>query len=160
MSALSEYLQSRVQKAIFHGEPLTIPTNISIGLTSAPAQDNQDGATIPEIPETVTRSGVKEGVSGEYEYPTGYSRVSIGRPSVNGSGKWEYVAGGQIKNINQIVFNTCLEDWGSVSGIVVLDSSAHGSGNLLFHGTLEKPRVVLQGDAPKYDANVLQIYLD
>lgn len=160
MTALSEYLQSRVQKAIFHGETLTLPSNISIGLTSNPATDSQNGTTIPEIPHTITRSGVNEaGVSGLYQYPTGYSRLNISTPA-NRTQRWQYAGSGVMRNVNQVVFGTCIEDWGSVSGIVILDSSIHGSGNLLFHGTLEKPRVVLQGDAPKFDAHVLQICLD
>lgn len=152
MTALSEYLQSRVQKAIFHGQALTLPTNISIGLTSSPATDSQTGATIPEIASTVTISGV--------QVSTGYARINVCTPVANGNQSWLYQTSGTMSNINQLVFPTCREDWGPVSGIVVLDSSMYGSGNLLFHGTLDKPRVVLEGDAPKFDAGVLQVCLD
>ncbi len=159
MTALSEYLQSRVQKAFFHGETFALPSNISIALTSDPAQDHQTGATIPEIPLTISRSGVQDGVSGVYSYSTGYSRINVCTPQINGNQNWSYVGSGIMQNIKQIVFGVCREDWGLVSGIAILDSPTHGSGNLLFHGTLEKPRDVLVGDSPKFDATVLQICL-
>jgi len=151
MTALSEYLQSRVQKAFFHGETLTLPSNISIALTSDPAEDHQDGSSIPEIPQSVTVSGT--------DYDTGYKRINVCTPQINGSDNWSYVGSGNMQNIKQLVFDVCKENWGAVSGIAILDSPTYGSGNLLFHGTLEYPRTVLKGDAPKFDATVLQICL-
>jgi len=159
MTALSEYLQSRVQKAFFHGQTLELPSNISIALTTDLAEDSQDGSSIPEVPESISRSGVIDGVSGVYDYETGYSRLDICIPQINGTDHWAYTEGGNISNVKQLVFDTCREAWGTVSGIAVLDSDVHGSGNLLFHGELEEPRRVLKGDAPKFDATVLEICL-
>ena len=160
MTALSEYLQSRVQKAFFHGETLELPSNISIALTTDLAEDNQDGSSIPEVPESISRSGIVDNVSGVYEYETGYARLNICIPQINGEDHWGYTEGGSMSNIKQLVFDTCREAWGNVSGIAILDSPTHGSGNLLFHGELEEPRRVLRGDAPKFDATVLEICLN
>ena len=158
---LSEYLQSRFQKAIFHGESLELPSNISIALTSDLPEDSDDGETMPEIPETIMRSGVNEtGQSGLYEYNTGYARVSVATPAIDGSQNWKYVGSGTIENVRQVVFDTCREHWGVVSGVAIMDTSNYGEGNILYYGQLEYPRHAREGDAIKFDANELDICLE
>ena len=161
MNALSEYLRSRISKAIFHGETLELPTNISIALTTDVAEADQDGSTIPEVPTSISRSGVNEvGESGVYDYETGYSRVNVAIPQHNGTNKWSYQDGeGVIHNLHNLVFSTCLESWGMVSGVAILDNENVNTGNLLFYGELEFPRNVLEGDAVKFDAEKFEVYI-
>ena len=147
MAAFSEYLQSGILNFYFNGEALTVPTNISVALTSGVCQDHQDGSTIPEIPSGINGSG------------TGYSRVSVNNPQTM-PGYWEYQGSGLISNSGNIVFNTCIVDWGTVSGIALLDSPIIGSGKLLFHGALTHPRDVYTGDSVKYDPYALDICLE
>lgn len=154
MAALSDYLESGLLHHVFLGQSYSLPTNISIGLTSSSSgvdinYDSYVGSTIPEIPSGINGSG------------TGYQRVSLGNPaSPPGEGAWfQFVAGGSglVKNKRQIVFETALLDWGWVSGVIITDTSNHASGNVLMHSPLSNPRIIYMGDSVKFDAETLQI---
>ncbi|MAR66438.1 MAG: hypothetical protein CL833_04195 [Crocinitomicaceae bacterium] len=151
MAALSDYLESGLLNYVFRGQSFTLPTNISIALTSGVPADSNTGATIPECP-----SGIN-GVS------TGYSRVSLGDPASAGATAWSYLAdddaqgSGVIKNSGQIVFNTALLDWGWVSGVAIVDDSDYGEGKLLMHSQLSNPRQIYMGDNVKFDYQTLEI---
>lgn len=71
----------------------------------------------------------------------------------------EYQGNGFIRNNSEILFNTALSDWGWISGIAILDSSAYGSGNLLMYSELQNPRIVYTGDTIRFDSNTLEISL-
>lgn len=71
----------------------------------------------------------------------------------------KYDGNGFIKNASQIVFDTALTDWGWVSGIAILDTANHASGNLLMYAKLENPRYIYTGDNIKFDINSLEISL-
>ena len=68
-----------------------------------------------------------------------------------------YEGNGFIKNSAQIVFDTAVTDWGWVSGVAILDSDVHQSGNLLLYAELNNPRYVYAGDSIKFDTNALEI---
>jgi hypothetical protein len=68
-----------------------------------------------------------------------------------------YEGNGFIKNSEQIVFDTATTDWGWVSGVAILDSDVHQSGNLLLYAELNNPRYVYAGDSIKFDTNALEI---
>jgi len=70
-----------------------------------------------------------------------------------------YEGNGFIKNKVQFVFETALTDWGWVSGVAILDSPDHQSGNLLMFAALNNPRYVYTGDSIKFDLNALEISL-
>lgn len=74
-------------------------------------------------------------------------------------GYTKYDGNGFIKNSFQLVFNTAVTDWGWVSGIAILDSTNHKSGNMLMYAKLENPRYVYTGDNIKFDTNALEISL-
>ena len=71
----------------------------------------------------------------------------------------EYEGNGFIKNNRQLIFNTALTDWGWISGIAVLDTTQHGSGNLLMFSELSNPRYVYAGDNVRFELNSLEISL-
>jgi hypothetical protein len=50
---------------------------------------------------------------------------------------------GSGTNLVEFNFGVATGDWGSVSGVVILDESS----NLLFHGTLQNPKNVKEGDS-------------
>jgi hypothetical protein len=77
----------------------------------------------------------------------------------NDPGYTKYEGNGFIKNAFQFVFNTALTDWGWVSGIAIVDTSNHQSGNMLMYSKLENPRYVYTGDNIKFDTNALEISL-
>jgi hypothetical protein len=153
MSALSDYLESGVLNSIFRGVPFTPPSKIAIALTRGVPTQNQNGTTIDEVLPT--------GVGG---VNNGYVRVLVS-VSNNNSQKWTYRPenhtneSGVIQNANNVVFNTALADWGTVSGIAILDNEVRGSGNLLFFAELEQPRTVYTGDNVKFNTNELRIML-
>lgn len=80
MAAFSDYLESELLNHVFRATEYLKPTNISVVLTSDVAQDNDTGSTLPELP-----SGYNNG--GNWQ-TTGYSRLSLGDPSVDGTGVW------------------------------------------------------------------------
>jgi len=69
----------------------------------------------------------------------------------------DYEGNGFIKNNNQVVFDTALEDWGWISGVAILDTSNYASGNLLMYSALSNPRYVYVGDNIKFDVRSLEI---
>jgi len=151
MTALSDYMESGLLHHVFRGQTFPKPENIAIALCSGVPVDSDTGVTIPELPTGINGSG------------TGYSRYDLGAPSGSGDSFWSYLTAdhnagsGLIKNTNTFLFETALVDWGWVSGLAIVDSGEYGSGNLLMYSELGKPRVVYQGDAPKFDASQLQI---
>tara|TARA_R100001377_G_scaffold5236_1_gene3026 strand:+ start:3785 stop:4288 length:504 start_codon:yes stop_codon:yes gene_type:complete len=164
MAALSDYLESGLLHHIFRGETFAKPLNIAIALTSGVPSDSDTGisqyknaGTLQELP-----SGDANGND------TGYRRLSLGIPSVDGNGKWTYssddhtAGSGLIKNTDSFLFDTgdasaALVDWGWVSGIAIVDSGEYGTGNLLMHAQLDNPRVIYAGDTVKFDVSTLQI---
>lgn len=75
------------------------------------------------------------------------------------AGYTRYQGNGFIKNAVQLIFDTALTDWGWVSGVAIVDSSRHGSGNMLMYAQLENPRYIYTGDNIKFDTNSLEISL-
>ena len=151
MSALSDYLESGLLHHIFRGQSFPKPSEIAIALTSGVPLDSHTGSTIPELPSGINGSG------------TGYARINLGDPSVDGNNVWMYLledhqaGSGIVKNSGAFLFNTALLDWGWVSGIAIVDDSRYGSGNLLMHSPLSNPRIIYMGDTVKFDTSTLQI---
>lgn len=151
MTALSDYMESGLLHHVFRGQDFPKPENVAIALCSGVPQDSDTGVTIPELPTGINGSG------------TGYARYDLGDPSILGDAFWTYdsadhaAGSGLIKNTNTFIFGTALHDWGWVSGIAIVDSGEYASGNLLMYAELGNPRIIYQGDAPKFDASQLQI---
>lgn len=151
MTALSDYMESGLLHHVFRGQTFPKPANVAVALCSGVPVDSDTGSTIPELPMTINGSG------------TGYSRYNLGEPASSGNAVWEYnlddhnAGSGMIKNASTFIFDTALLDWGWVSGIAIVDSGDYGTGNLLMYAELGKPRVIYQGDSPKFDTSTLQI---
>ena len=98
-NALSDYLESGLLKHIFLGETFSKPSNIAIALTSGEIFDHETGETILEL------------ASGDGTNLSGYSRVGLGDPSVNGDSTWTYdiddhnAGSGLIKNSSSLSFD-------------------------------------------------------
>lgn len=151
MAALSDYLESGLLHHVFRGASFPKPSAIAIALTTGVTLDSHTGSTIPEVPLTINGSG------------TGYSRLNLGNPSVSGNTFWAYnlldhnAGSGLIKNNSVLSFNPALCDWGGLSGIAIVDTATHASGNLLMHATLSNPRQIYMGDSIQFDVNNFQI---
>jgi hypothetical protein len=85
--------------------------------------------------------------------------VITNTPGLVDPGYTKYEGNGFIKNALQLVFDTAFTDWGWVSGIAIVDTATHGSGNMLMYAKLENPRYVYTGDNIKFDTNSLEISL-
>ncbi len=151
MTAFSDYAESGLLQHLFRGQDFPKPENIAIALCSGVPQDSDTGMTIPELPTGINGSG------------TGYSRYDLGDPSSLGDAAWSYdgadhtAGSGLIKNASTFVIGTALIDWGWVSGIAIVDSGEYGAGNVIMYAEMGKPRLIYQGDAPKFDSSTLQI---
>ena len=140
MSAMSDYLEAALINHIFRGTAFSQPAGIYIALTSGVPTDAQTGVTLTEI------SGA------------GYARASGCGPSSNGNSKWDApTTAGDTENTAAIEFAAASADWGYVSGVAIVDALTNG--NILFHGGLTTPRIVLDGDTFKFNAGDIDITL-
>lgn len=121
------------------------PLYLTLAAAQAADQNN--------VAETYTFSNTFPGI-------TFYSPIGIDVSGGTANPGYElYEGNGFIKNSNQLLFNTALEDWGWVSGVAILDTSVYGSGNLLMYAKLNNPRFIYTGDNVKFDSNSLEISL-
>ena len=151
MTAISDYMESGLLHHIFRGQAFPKPTNIALALCSGVPEDFHTGVNLPEVPSGINGSG------------TGYTRYDLGDPSSEGDATWSYAiaddaeGSGVIRNASTFVFGTALVEWGWVSGIAIVDSGEYGAGNVLMYSQLEFPRLIRQGDSPKFDTSTLEI---
>jgi hypothetical protein len=74
---------------------------------------------------------------------------------------WASASGGSISNANALTFATATADWGTIVGIALIDSSsAAGSNNYLWYGTLTTNRAVQTGDTFRFAAGTLTLSLN
>lgn len=118
-----------------------------------------------------TSNAVGNGTSNEFTFPQTFPGVTFFAPSNNFSEKQaenpdpnesvyqRYEGDGFIKNTANIIFKQAYTDWGTVSGIAVLDSSTYGEGNILMYAELKNPRQIYTGDNIKFDPKSLEISL-
>lgn len=119
-------------------------------LSEASAENNDTHA------ETGSNTGVEYTFS-EFPGVSFYGPQTVVTSGESNPGYVMYEGNGFIKNAKQIVFQTALTDWGWVSGVAILDSEQHQSGNLLLYAELNNPRYVYAGDSIKFDTNALEI---
>jgi len=116
-------------------------------------QASGEAASSASSAALVTFSNTFPGVN--FYSPT---NLYVSGSEVNG-GYTQYEGNGFIKNKLDLVFNTALTDWGWVSGVAIVDSALHGSGNVLMYAQLQNPRNVYIGDSIKFNGNSLEISL-
>ena len=157
------------------GSPSGVGDNVwsSVGVDNITAyqvystETNHSGYFYPlYLSQSVAQAADPNSVAQIYTFNNTFPGVNFYAPisfDVSGSqtnpGYVPYEGNGFIKNLSQLVFNTALTDWGWVSGVAILDSAAHGQGNLLMYAQLENPRLVYTGDNIKFDSNSLEISL-
>lgn len=117
------------------------------------SQASGEAASASSIAASVTFSNTFPGVT--FYSPT----ESYTSGALFTGGYTQYEGNGFIKNKQDLVFNTALTDWGWVSGVAIVDSALHGSGNVLMYAQLQNPRNVYIGDSIKFNSNSLEISL-
>lgn len=145
MAHLSNYAESGLLNWLFRANSNNFgrPATVAIALCGNVPHEGQNGLNIPEIPQGV-----------------GYSRANLGAPS---NSIFSEVAqstdgSGYIQNSSQITFGPATADWGWVSGVAVLNSGVHGSGDMLMWAKVPSPRFVQTDDTIVYDAARFEIY--
>jgi len=138
MSAMSDYLEDKVRGYIFRSAAFTQPTTIGVALATAATSDAQTGATLTEA----ANSG-------------SYARVS----NAAGTGNWSApdTTGGLTDNVGALTFTTATGSWGTITHVMVADSTTWGAGNSFFHGALTASKTVASGDIFKFNAGDLDI---
>jgi len=80
----------------------------------------------------------------------GYSRRAVT------AADWNAAASGSVTNANKIEFLQATNNWGTLTHLVLFDSS----GNMLGSNALDLPAIVVGGDYPKFEAGELTINAD
>lgn len=140
----SNYLERVVLDTFLGGTAYTPPANLYIALY-----------TTGTVGETSTG-----GVPGAVEVTGGaYARAAV----PNTVAQWPAAAldgnGKTLKtNANMISFATATNDWGTVTQWAIVDALA--GGNVLYYGTFDVAKTILNGDTATVPAGALKIYED
>lgn len=144
MAAMSDYLENKLIDALLRGQSFTFPTTVYIALFTANPTDSTAGTEV-----------------------TGgsYARVAVTCSLANfagtqsaGSTVASTGTGGTTSNNTVITFPTPSANWGTVTGVAVMDAST--SGNVLLFGALSASQVVNTGNAPSFAAAALSYQID
>lgn len=145
MAAMSDYLENKLIDALLRGQSFTFPTTVYIALFTANPTDSTAGTEV-----------------------TGgsYARVAVTCSMANfagtqsaGSTTASSGTNGTTSNNTVITFPTPTANWGTVTGVAVMDAAT--SGNVLLFGALGSSKVVNNGDvAPSFAAAALIYQID
>lgn len=141
MAAMSNYLENQIIKHVFRTGSYTKPSELAIALVTVSVTESDDGSTITEVGNS-----------------NNYSRVTVG-PS---DSDWTAPTGGNgaTDNVAAITFPQASGSWGTIVGIAILDSSTHGSGNILFYGDLTVSKTITIDDTLSISSGDLDVSID
>lgn len=132
MSALSSYLENRINDHVLGNVAFTAPSTVFFALfTSAP---------------TETGGGTEVSTSG-----SAYARVGV----TNNATNFPASVNGTKTNATNITFPTATANWGTVTAFGVFDSVT--GGNLLYFGNLQTSRSIVSGDTARFAAGDFSI---
>lgn len=146
MASMTDYLENKLVDFLFRAQTFTPPASLHIALYTANPTDSSAG--------TEVTGGA-------------YARVAVTSSLANwagtqsaGSTTASSGTGGTTSNNNAITFPAPTgANWGSVTGVAVMDASS--AGNMWFFGALSVAKTVNNGDAaPVFAAGALTIQLD
>jgi hypothetical protein len=146
MSALSDYLENKLIDFLLRAQAFVPPATLYVALYTT----NQNDAD-----------------SGEVEVTGGsYARVAITSSLANWAGTQAAAStsassgsSGTTSNNAAITFPAPTANWGTITGMAVLDASS--GGNLWWYCPLTTPKTVNNGDAaPSFAAAALSLQLD
>lgn len=143
MSALSDFLESKLIDHVFRGVAYTAPATMYVGLLTAAPTDTGGGTEV---------SGGS------------YARVAVTSNSTNWANTQASGSGassgtdGTIENLTTITFPTPSGSWGTVLAVGVYDAST--GGNLLWYTTLSVSKTISSGDLVDFPASSLSFQID
>lgn len=132
MSAMSDYLESKILNAVFRNTPYISPTNVYLALFKTAPSDASVGQEIDKAD---------------------YSRkvISFSTP--------ENIEGVMtIKNDSPVMFDAASTNWGTITHVAIMD--AETAGNMLYYGNLSQPKEINIGDVLVFLVNDIQIGID
>ena len=138
MSDFSNYAESGILDHLFRESTFSKPTVIAVALTTNAPTDSDTGVTMSEVVD-----------AGAYARVVHSGNLNLDEPA----------AAGTTTNTTVITFPTATADWGYVSGVVLCDTEAHGTGNSLLYGTLGTPKIVANGETFSFPATNLDVQL-
>lgn len=145
MGAMTDYLENKLIDQLFRGQAYTFPSTLYVALFTANPSDTGGGT---------------EASGGSY------ARVAITNSLANwagtqsaGSTTASSGTGGTTSNNAAITFPTPTANWGTVTGMAVMDASS--AGNMLFFSALTVSKTVNNGDpAPVFAIGDLTFQID
>lgn len=143
MPNFSDHLESGLLMHVFRAETFPKPATLAVAVTLGVPTDAQTGATLNEVGNA-----------------NGYARVTLGAPSNSlwSNTNFAGVGSGQIHNTAAISFPQCITaNWGTVSGVAVVDNATYGAGSVLVWGSLSTPKNVTVGDTLSFPSGALVI---
>lgn len=145
MSAMSDVLENKLIDHIFRGMSWSAPTNLYVALYTS-ATDDADGGT-----EVSGGNYGRAALNPLFSNWEGTNAEVTNTPSAGTSG--------HTQNAVAINFNAPSANWGQVTHFGI-HTSASGTGNRLFHGSLTTPKTINNGDpAPSFAIGDLDITL-
>lgn len=127
MSALGNYLETKLYDHVLRNTSYTSPTTVYAALFVSPTAGDLEAGTL-----------TSEVSGGSYAR----TAVTFGA-STNGSGS----------NSGAVTFPTASGSWGTITEVAIMDAST--SGNVLYHGTLSASVTIASGDTFKFNIGQL-----
>ena len=135
MGSLSNYAELEILDHSVGEGAWTMPTTY-LALCTADPTDAGTGGSMNEVADSGS-----------------YARVAL-------SGKWSPAAAGAITNDVVITFPEATGSWGTITHFAIVDASAHGTGNMIWHGELTTPQAVVSGNTVQVPVGDLDLTLD
>lgn len=132
---ISDYLEDEILDHVCSTGVAFPQPDVYVALCTAAPVDADTGASITEV-----------GDAGNY--------ARQGPVSFGGA------VGGACSNNGAITFPTASAAWGNVTHIALCDEGGHLAGNMLWHGALDDPRDVGNGDTFKINIGDLDLGLN
>jgi hypothetical protein len=146
---MSNYLENLIVDKVFRSTDFTTPTTLAVALCTSAPTDASTGATIAEVANSgsYARTALNAGTSNWANTQASGTGASSG-------------TSGTTSNSSTITFPTATGSWGEITHLVIVDSTTHGAGNVLFWGALSASKTVTSGDTLSFAANALSIQID
>lgn len=104
--------------------------------------------------ELLTALADPDGTGGTEVAGGSYARAA----STNNTSNWPNPSvTAEVSNANAITFATASANWGTIVGVRIRSASSGGGGSIYYHGALDTPRTVNNGDTFSFAATQLVI---
>mgnify|MGYP003637807325 FL=1 len=124
MSQASNYLETALLDHVLRNTAYTSPTTVYVGLFTADTNlEANDVANASEVGNA-----------------NDYTRKAVTFAAAHGTN-------GSISTNANVTFDPANGgDWGTITHVAIIDGNTHGSGNVLFYGTLATSKTIQDGD--------------